>query len=72
MEILVFFLAILTVASIIVISMIAFRVAFTSLVKVNSLEEKLNSYNQQSEEQNPELHCEYSGLSSPKAYEDVK
>ena len=68
MEILVFFLAILVVGAIIGIAMIAFRVAFTSLVKVNSLEEKLNSDNQQSEE----LHCEYSGLPSPKAYENVK
>jgi uncharacterized membrane protein (DUF106 family) len=68
MEILVFFLAILVVGAIIGIAMIAFRVAFTSLVKVNSLEEKLNSDNQQSEE----LHCEYIGLPSPKAYENVK
>lgn len=68
MEILVFFLAILVVGSIIGISMIAFRVAVTTLVKVNSLEEKLNTDNQQSEE----LHCEYSGLPSPKAYENVK
>ena len=68
MEILVFFLAILVVGSIIGISMISFKVAVTSLVKVNSLEEKLNSDNQQSEE----LHCEYSCLPSPKAYENVK
>lgn len=68
MEILVFFLAILVVGSIVGISMIAFRVAVTSLVKVKSLEEKLNSDNQKSEE----LYCEYSGLPSPKAYEDVK
>jgi len=68
MEILVFFLAILVVGSIVGISMIAFKVAVTSLVKVNSLEEKLNTDNQQSEE----LHCEYSGLPSPKAYENVK
>ena len=68
MEILVFFLAILVVGSIIGISMVAFRVAVTSLVKVNSLEEKLNTDNQQSED----LHCEYSGLPSPKVYENVK
>jgi hypothetical protein len=68
MEILVFFLAILVVGAIIGISMVAFRVAVTSLVKVNSLEEKLNTDNQQSEE----LHCEYSGLPSPKAYDNVK
>ena len=68
MEILLFFLAILVVGSIIGISMIAFRVAVTTLVKVNSLEEKLNTDNQQSED----LHCEYSGLPSVKAYEDVK
>ena len=42
MEILVFFLAILVVGSIIGISMIAFRVAFTSLVKVNLLEKELS------------------------------
>jgi hypothetical protein len=41
MEILVFFLAILVVGSIIGISMIAFRVAVTTLVKVNSLEKEL-------------------------------
>jgi hypothetical protein len=41
MEILIFFIAILVVASIIAISMIAFKVAFTSLVKVNSLEKEL-------------------------------
>jgi len=41
MEILVFFLAILIVGSIIGISMIAFRVAFTSLQKVNLLEQEL-------------------------------
>jgi hypothetical protein len=41
MELLVFFLAILTVASIIGISMVAFTVAFKSLVKVNVLEQEL-------------------------------
>lgn len=41
MEILVFFLAILTVASIIGISMVGFVVAFKSLVKVNELEQEL-------------------------------
>jgi hypothetical protein len=69
MELLVFFLAILVVGSIIVISMIAFKVAITSLLKVNSLEKKINLSNQQSEEQNEELNCQYSGLPSVKAYE---
>jgi hypothetical protein len=41
MELLVFFLAILTVASIIGISMVSFAVAFKSLVKVNELEQEL-------------------------------
>ena len=41
MELLVFFLAILTVASIIGISMVSFVVAFKSLVKVNELEQEL-------------------------------
>ncbi len=41
MELLVFFLVILAVASIIGISMIAFKVAFTSIVKINSLEKEL-------------------------------
>jgi hypothetical protein len=42
MELLVFFLAILTVASIIGISMVAFVVAFKSLVKINLLEKELS------------------------------
>ena len=41
MELLVFFLAILTVASIIGISMVSFTIAFKSLVKVNELEQEL-------------------------------
>ena len=41
MELLVFFLAILTVASIIGISMVAFAIAFKSLVKINELEQEL-------------------------------
>jgi hypothetical protein len=41
MELLVFFLAILTVASIIGISMVSFAIAFKSLVKVNELEQEL-------------------------------
>jgi hypothetical protein len=41
MQILVFFLAILIVASIIVISMIGFRVAVASLLKINSLEKEI-------------------------------
>jgi len=69
MEILVLFLTILVVGSIIGISMIAFRVAFTSLIKVKLLEEKLNSENEESEKQE-DLHCEYSGLPSPKAYQN--
>jgi hypothetical protein len=47
MEILVFFLAILTVASIIGLSMVAFVVAFKSLVKVTELEKELNQIKKQ-------------------------
>ena len=38
------------------------------MAKQDDWMEKLNSDNQQSED----LHCEYSGLPSPKAYENVK
>jgi hypothetical protein len=41
MELLVFFLAILTVASIIGISMVGFTIAFKSLIKINELEQEL-------------------------------
>lgn len=41
METLIFVLVILTIGSIIGISMISFRIAITSLVKVKSLEEEL-------------------------------
>jgi hypothetical protein len=41
MELLVFCLAILVVGAIISISMVAFRVAFASLLKVNELENQL-------------------------------
>jgi uncharacterized membrane protein (DUF106 family) len=41
MELLVFSLAILIVGAIIGISMVAFKVAFTSLLKVNELENQL-------------------------------
>jgi len=64
MELLVLFLTILIVSSIIGISMISFRLAITSLLKVNSLEKKLKSEKQE------DLHCEYSGLPSPKAYKN--
>ena len=67
MELLVFSLAILTVASIIGISMIAFSIAFKSLVKINELESKLNSIQSS---QDDDLHCEYSGLPSVKAYQN--
>lgn len=70
MELLLLFLTILVVGSIIAISMISFRVAITSLLKVNLLEEKLKSNNQESSKQEDDLHCQYSGLPSPKAYEN--
>lgn len=41
MEILIFFLVILVVASIIGIAMVSFKVGFTSLLKVKVLEEEL-------------------------------
>lgn len=41
MELLVFFLVILAFASIIGISMIAFKIAFASILKINSLEKEL-------------------------------
>jgi len=69
MELLIFSLAILTVASIIGLSMVAFSVAIKSLVKINTLEDKLNSIQEQPK-QDDELHCEYSGLPSPKAYQN--
>jgi hypothetical protein len=69
MELLVFSLAILTVASIIGLSMISFSVAIKSLVKINELESKLNSIQGAPPKQDKDLHCEYSGLPSVKAYE---
>jgi cobalamin biosynthesis protein CobD/CbiB len=68
MELLVFSLAILTVASIIGLSMVSFSVAFKSLVKINALEDKLNSIQEPLKQE--DLHCEYSGLPSVKAYEN--
>jgi len=41
MEILVFFLAILVFSSIIVISMVAFRLTVATLLKINSLEKEI-------------------------------
>ncbi len=41
MQILVFFLAILVFSSIIVISMIGFRLAVATLLKINSLEKEI-------------------------------
>lgn len=48
MEIFVFFLAILVVGAIIGISMIAFKVAFASLLKAKLLEDELNQLKTQS------------------------
>lgn len=70
MELLLLFLTILVVGSIIAISMISFRVAIASLLKVNLLEEKLKSDNQESSKQEDGLYCEYSGLPSPKSYQN--
>lgn len=41
MELVVFVLMILTIASIIGISMVSFKLAFTSLVKANELEQQI-------------------------------
>jgi hypothetical protein len=70
MELLVFSLAILTVASIIGLSMVSFSVAFKSLVKINALEDKLNSIQGAPPKQDDDLHCEYSGFPSPKSYQN--
>lgn len=74
MELLLFILSLLTVGSIIGISMISFRVAIESLKKINSLEKELNESKNELNQSNQEdeLYCEYSGLPSPKAYENLK